>query len=77
MRSAPGDKAVRLSNPDGGLATATIHYTRDCPTEGVFGTGDQCNACPAGATCPGGNRVWPQAGYWNAGEESGYVRGRL
>jgi hypothetical protein len=30
-------------------------------------------ACPGGAFCPGGARIWPQAGYWSAGESSGTV----
>ena len=30
-------------------------------------------ACPEGATCPGGNRVWPNDGYWTPDEHAGYV----
>jgi len=40
---------------------------------GYVGTGTNCHTCPAGGTCPGGNRIWPNAGYWNPSEFSGYV----
>ena len=32
----------------------------------AFGSGDSCVLCPTGALCPGGFRLWPQAGYWAA-----------
>lgn len=55
------------------LLRKAIFYTDDCPAEGRFGSGKDCRACPEGATCPGGNRIWPAAGYWNPGEDAGYV----
>jgi hypothetical protein len=30
----------------------------------AFGAGSGCTACPTGALCPGGYRLWPRAGYW-------------
>ena len=30
-----------------------------------------CAACPPGAFCPGGARVWPQPGFWVSGEVPG------
>lgn len=29
---------------------------------------DSCETCPSGGYCPGGNRVWPQRGYWSRSE---------
>ena len=39
----------------------------------AFGSGGACRACPRGAMCPGGNRAWPQRGYWSAAESSATV----
>lgn len=41
--------------------------------EGYYGNGTDCKKCPHGAYCPGGNRVWPLPGYWNPGENYGFV----
>lgn len=30
---------------------------------GHIGQGAACSDCPTGATCPGGNRVWPNPGW--------------
>jgi hypothetical protein len=48
-------------------------YTDECPQEGQYGKGQQCWPCPEGGFCPGGYRIWPKPGYWNPGEDSGYV----
>lgn len=32
--------------------------------------GIECRPCPDGGVCPGGKRLWPQAGYWNEGEHA-------
>eukprot|EP01029_Cantina_marsupialis_P009064 TRINITY_DN2123_c0_g4_i1.p1 TRINITY_DN2123_c0_g4~~TRINITY_DN2123_c0_g4_i1.p1 ORF type:complete len:1965 (-),score=525.98 TRINITY_DN2123_c0_g4_i1:421-6234(-) len=37
----------------------------------AFGYGDSCKACPEGAFCPGGLRMWTMPGYWTADETSG------
>ncbi len=34
------------------------------PTANSTVYANECTACPAGVVCPGGNRVWPQPGYW-------------
>ena len=31
---------------------------------------DECVACPTGAYCPGGDRIWPRQGYWSPDEYS-------
>ena len=41
----------------------------NCPV----GEGASCSPCPTGAICPGGNRVWPQPGYWTPSETYGSV----
>jgi outer membrane protein assembly factor BamB len=79
-----GYATVTVTRLDGANGTArrgpsatsrdAIHYSDGCLREGFFGTSaDDCQSCPAGATCPGGNRVWPQGGFWNPGEEAGFV----
>jgi alpha-tubulin suppressor-like RCC1 family protein len=50
-----------------------VFFTDDCPQPGSYGLGAACRPCPTGGWCPGGNRVWPLAGYWNPDESSGYV----
>lgn len=60
-------------NPDGGAYTNEIFYTDGCPVKGEWGAVD-CNPCPEGAECPGGNRLWPLPGWWNTGEGSGQVQ---
>ncbi len=35
----------------------------------AWGAGDDCRACPVGAYCPGGYRVWPQPGYYVSSEQ--------
>ncbi len=32
------------------------------------GQGNQCRSCPSGAVCPGGQRIWPQPGFWSGNE---------
>jgi hypothetical protein len=39
----------------------------------AFGSGDDCRLCPSSATCPGGFRMWPRAGFWAATEAEGSV----
>lgn len=50
-----------------------LFVTDDCPKPGQFGRGVNCKDCPEGATCPGGNRIWPGPGFWNTGEDSGFI----
>eukprot|EP00698_Gefionella_okellyi_P021319 TRINITY_DN6883_c0_g1_i1.p1 TRINITY_DN6883_c0_g1~~TRINITY_DN6883_c0_g1_i1.p1 ORF type:complete len:2117 (-),score=358.05 TRINITY_DN6883_c0_g1_i1:2050-7605(-) len=63
---------VVLRNADGGdlLWRQGLFYTDICPAAGWYGRGLQCIPCPEGAFCPGGNRLWPTAGYWNENEFS-------
>eukprot|EP00163_Fabomonas_tropica_P022290 TRINITY_DN3888_c0_g1_i1.p1 TRINITY_DN3888_c0_g1~~TRINITY_DN3888_c0_g1_i1.p1 ORF type:complete len:4143 (-),score=879.03 TRINITY_DN3888_c0_g1_i1:311-12364(-) len=51
-----------------------LYYTDTCLPPSEYGRPGDCKACPTGAVCPGGNRVWPKAGFWNPGEDSGFVR---
>eukprot|EP01112_Ceratiomyxa_fruticulosa_P012240 TRINITY_DN3383_c0_g1_i2.p1 TRINITY_DN3383_c0_g1~~TRINITY_DN3383_c0_g1_i2.p1 ORF type:complete len:695 (-),score=96.94 TRINITY_DN3383_c0_g1_i2:244-2328(-) len=46
-------------NPSGSL-----YYATSCIRPGEYGTGE-CKPCPEGATCPGGNRVYPIPGWWS------------
>eukprot|EP00163_Fabomonas_tropica_P033626 TRINITY_DN8938_c0_g2_i4.p1 TRINITY_DN8938_c0_g2~~TRINITY_DN8938_c0_g2_i4.p1 ORF type:complete len:1454 (+),score=333.76 TRINITY_DN8938_c0_g2_i4:207-4568(+) len=50
-----------------------LFVTEKCTEDGWFGTGASCRPCPAGATCPGGSRAWPEEGYWTPDEESGEI----
>eukprot|EP00698_Gefionella_okellyi_P023006 TRINITY_DN7726_c0_g4_i2.p1 TRINITY_DN7726_c0_g4~~TRINITY_DN7726_c0_g4_i2.p1 ORF type:complete len:2909 (-),score=734.11 TRINITY_DN7726_c0_g4_i2:52-8727(-) len=74
--NATGYFGLVVTNPDGGqlvLSHATF-YTWDCPIVGWIGSGETCAPCSAlAAICPGGNRVYPLAGWWTPGEFSGVV----
>jgi hypothetical protein len=61
---------VLLVNGDGGyvLLPEALYYTADCATPGYYGMRNACIACPAGGQCPGGNRVWPAAGFYGTNE---------
>ncbi|KNC48952.1 uncharacterized protein AMSG_04697 [Thecamonas trahens ATCC 50062] len=43
-----------------------------CVAPGTYRNRLECSSCPPGATCPGGDRVWPLPGYWNSGEGADY-----
>jgi cysteine-rich repeat protein len=68
-------------NPEGGpnplhskaIWPEPVFYTDDCPVPGSYGRGNDCAPCPKGGYCPGGLRIRPLAGYWNPGEDSGFV----
>lgn len=66
---------VALSQCEGVITTlpGALYITDDCPVAGSFGKGTDCKPCPEGGICPGGNRIVPKPGYWNSGEESGFV----
>lgn len=69
-----GGYEVSVRNPDGSSAGwPELFYTSNCPAEGIYGIGIACQQCPTGGSCPGGNRIYPEAGYWSAGPESGRV----
>ena len=36
----------------------------------AFGSGDSCQICPEGCTCPGGARCWTRAGFYSPSENS-------
>eukprot|EP01113_Clastostelium_recurvatum_P013808 TRINITY_DN1740_c0_g1_i2.p1 TRINITY_DN1740_c0_g1~~TRINITY_DN1740_c0_g1_i2.p1 ORF type:complete len:1635 (-),score=381.18 TRINITY_DN1740_c0_g1_i2:49-4791(-) len=46
-----------------------LYVSSDCPIAGQWGK-DTCMACPNGAICPGGFRVWPKPGFWNPNEHT-------
>eukprot|EP00698_Gefionella_okellyi_P021977 TRINITY_DN7216_c0_g6_i1.p1 TRINITY_DN7216_c0_g6~~TRINITY_DN7216_c0_g6_i1.p1 ORF type:complete len:2790 (+),score=706.46 TRINITY_DN7216_c0_g6_i1:973-9342(+) len=73
--SAVGYKNVTIRNSDGGFVTlsSAAYYSNDCPYIGFVGSGSACSVCPSGATCPGGNRIFPQVGYWTTSVSSGSV----
>jgi hypothetical protein len=76
LKDAGGYHAVRVLNPTRGSGATQgnlLFATDDCPKPGQFGTGKACKDCPEGGICPGGNRIWPKSGYWNPGEDAGYV----
>eukprot|EP00698_Gefionella_okellyi_P004951 TRINITY_DN1456_c0_g1_i3.p1 TRINITY_DN1456_c0_g1~~TRINITY_DN1456_c0_g1_i3.p1 ORF type:complete len:2371 (+),score=516.66 TRINITY_DN1456_c0_g1_i3:4402-11514(+) len=62
-------------NPDGGwqLLVEAAYLSSDCPYEGLYGYGTDCQPCPDGGYCPGGYRVWPLPGWWTPNEFSGRV----
>jgi len=39
----------------------------------AYGGASACEACPSGALCPGGSRLWPRVGYWAASERASTV----
>jgi len=58
------------------LTNAVYYTSRTCTDPGLWrddGAGG-CLSCPACATCPGGNRVWPTQGCWSASEFTKPVR---
>jgi hypothetical protein len=64
---------VALDSGTKGEADNLFFATKDCPFPGQFGRGKECRDCPDGGICPGGYRIWPTEGYWNPGEDSGWV----
>jgi hypothetical protein len=70
-----GYAEITIVNAGGGRGSLRnrLFVTDDCPDPGYLGRGKACKPCPPGATCPGGNRIWPNPGYWSAGEFSGSV----
>jgi hypothetical protein len=79
--AAPGTEEmyadIVITNPAADQATTAgnaIYYTNLVCTVGTqYPVGSECRPCPTGAVCPGGNRVWPSPGFWNPGEDAGYV----
>ena len=78
--NSSGYQNLTLVNPDGGYAVFVdvFFITDDCPEPGkedsiivnfillgMYGVGLACRPCPAGATCPGGNRLWPLEGWYS------------
>ena len=60
------DVSIVFTNPSGGSYTYPGFYiTSDCSTPDMYGPAGTCLPCPASATCPGGDRLWPKPGYWN------------
>jgi hypothetical protein len=76
LKNEGGYHTLAVRNPATGGTIASGEYlfaTDDCPEPGQFGTGKTCKDCPKGGVCPGGNRIWPRDGFWNPGEDAGYV----
>ena len=66
-----GYYTITVINPCGLNATYTsLYLTDDCPEAGEYALNNSCSSCPAHATCPGGDRVWPLPGYWSPDELS-------
>jgi len=66
-----GYVSLQFINPSGGSYSYSGFYiTPDCPTPGYYGIGADCHPCPVGAVCPGGDRLWPDIGYWNPNEQT-------
>jgi hypothetical protein len=74
---------LTIINPNGASVTVdettpprrnVLFYSDTCPEENWFGAGLDCRACPRGAECPGGYRMWPLRGFWTSSEEAGFVR---
>ena len=69
--STDGYVTLNLINPLGGIDTFNGFYmTNNCPTVGFYGLAGSCKSCPAIATCPGGDRLWPIEGYWSPNEQT-------
>jgi hypothetical protein len=63
--SYEGYASLTVMNPDGGVGVERdiMYFSEDCPQVGLVGRGTSCRQCPSGAFCPGGNRIWPSAGW--------------
>lgn len=71
--SSSGGANDNSSSESGPALAKALYYNAACPTPGMLGSGSRCRPCPRGGYCPGGERVRPLPGYWNPGEESGWV----
>lgn len=64
--NASGYVSILLTNPDtGSTEDQAVYYTSACISAGMLGVGLECRPCPTGGVCPGGDRLWPDLGYWN------------
>eukprot|EP00003_Mantamonas_plastica_P023280 TRINITY_DN415_c0_g1_i6.p1 TRINITY_DN415_c0_g1~~TRINITY_DN415_c0_g1_i6.p1 ORF type:complete len:2553 (+),score=831.25 TRINITY_DN415_c0_g1_i6:506-8164(+) len=75
-QSAVGKYDLTLINTDNGTAVASgaLRYAVRCAVSGQYETSSgSCATCPVGGTCPGGNIINANTGYWNNGPESGFV----
>eukprot|EP00163_Fabomonas_tropica_P018239 TRINITY_DN324_c0_g2_i1.p1 TRINITY_DN324_c0_g2~~TRINITY_DN324_c0_g2_i1.p1 ORF type:complete len:1450 (-),score=273.54 TRINITY_DN324_c0_g2_i1:587-4936(-) len=64
------DMSVANEDPSrrGPALSQALLITDECPDVGFVGSGpSDCRPCPTGGICPGGNRIYPQAGYWSPG----------
>jgi hypothetical protein len=53
----------------GQSAIYQLYVAPGCLQEGQWYNGDSvCHACPQGAFCPGGDRIWPMYGFWSPHE---------
>jgi cysteine-rich repeat protein len=77
VQNEEGYYSVSVENVDSttrGSGGNMLYYTNDCPEPNQFGEGLDCGPCPEGGICPGGYRIRPLPGYWNPGEDSGFVK---
>lgn len=73
--ASTGYQTVRVSTPSGGQVAVSrrLYVSASCAERGRYDDGSGCAPCPAGAECPGGDRLWPQAGYWTEAETAGWI----
>ena len=76
-RSLPGRLVLCRRVLDKGHARCDcVQVVLLCVHSFMLGTtwlGGQCAPCPMGGVCPGGRRLWPEAGYWTSDEYAGTV----
>ena len=56
--------SIRTAEGPAAELRLALLYSEDCPKAGWFGRGLDCRPCPKGGYCPGGDRIWPQPGWW-------------
>jgi hypothetical protein len=66
---ATTDPSLPPPTPSNWTGTDWLYLTPVVCTTGWIVNG-VCSACPSGAYCPGGGRVWPIPGYWSYSEVS-------
>jgi hypothetical protein len=73
LRNSTGEYRLQYCPPGFTLQrseyTASVDRCNRCPTntylaETVYSPSVQCKSCPEGATCPGGDAVVPNPGFW-------------
>ncbi|KNC54364.1 hypothetical protein, variant [Thecamonas trahens ATCC 50062] len=72
-RASSGYSRLILRHASGDLVVRDVYAASGCASAGLYGRDDACYECPPNAMCPGGDRIWPHAGFWSSHEASPVV----